>query len=51
MLRLFGPVPIVPDQGIDYMEDYDAVAQPRNTYDECVTYITNELVLARKLSL
>lgn len=46
MLRLFGPVPIVPDQGIDYMEDYDAVAQPRNTYDECVTYITNELVLA-----
>ena len=28
------------------MEDYDAVAQPRNTYDECVTYITNELVLA-----
>ena len=46
MLRLFGPVPIVPDQGIDYMEDYDAVAQPRNTYDECVAYITNELVLA-----
>ena len=38
MLRLFGPVPIVPDQGIDYMEDYDAVAQPRNTYDECDLY-------------
>lgn len=46
MLRMYGPVPIVPDRGIDYMEDYDAVAQPRNTYDECVEHITKELVLA-----
>jgi len=48
LLRLFGPVPIVPDEGIDYMEDYDAVAQPRNTYDQCVEYITSELALAAK---
>lgn len=48
MLRLFGPVPIVSDEGIDYMKDYDAVAQPRNTYDECVAYITNDLTLAAK---
>lgn len=46
MLRMYGPIPIVPDKGIDYMEDYDAVAQPRNTYDECVEHITKELVLA-----
>lgn len=46
MLRLFGPIPIVADEGIDYTEDYDAVAQARNTYDECVEYITNELVVA-----
>lgn len=48
MLRLFGPVPIVSDEGIDYMESYDNVSQPRNTYDECVEHIVNELVLAAK---
>lgn len=48
LLRLFGPVPLVPDEGIDYMEDYDNIACGRNTYDECVDYITNELVLAAK---
>ncbi|MEL7585650.1 MAG: RagB/SusD family nutrient uptake outer membrane protein [Prolixibacteraceae bacterium] len=46
MLRTYGPVPIVPDEGIDYTKEYDEVAQPRNTYDECVDYITKELVTA-----
>lgn len=46
MLRLFGPIPIVPDEGIDYTKDYDDVAQPRNTYDECVACITNLTELA-----
>lgn len=46
MLRTFGPVPIVPDEGIDYMKEYDEVAYPRNSYDECVAYITDELVKA-----
>lgn len=48
LLRLFGPVPILPDEGIDYTLDYDEVAMPRNTYDECADFITNELVLAAK---
>lgn len=48
LVRLFGPVPIVPAEGIDYMEDYDDVAQPRNTYEECVEHITNELLTAAK---
>lgn len=46
LLRTYGPIPIVPDEGIDYTKEYDDVAQPRNTYDECVEYITNELVMA-----
>jgi hypothetical protein len=46
MLRTYGPIPIVPDEGVDYMKEYDQVAQPRNTYDECVEYITQELVTA-----
>ena len=49
MLRTYGPVPIVPDAGIDYMKEYDQVAQPRSTYDECVNYIENELIIAAEM--
>ena len=49
MLRLYGPIPIVPDEGIDYSKEYDEIAQPRNTYDECVDYINAELVKAAKM--
>jgi hypothetical protein len=48
MLRLYGPVPIIPDETIDYMKSYDDVSLPRNTYDECVNYITAKLVEAAK---
>lgn len=46
LLRTFGPVPIISDEGIDYMREYDNIAQPRNTYEECVNYICEELVKA-----
>ena len=46
MLRLYGPIPIIPDEGLDYMDSYDNLAYPRNTYDECVAYITDELIKA-----
>lgn len=46
MLRVYGPIPIVPDDGIDYMKQYDEVAQPRSTYEECVNYIEKELIEA-----
>jgi len=49
MLRTYGPVPIVPDKGIDYTKEYDEVAQSRNTYEECVDYIANELILAAEM--
>lgn len=49
MLRTYGPVPIVPDKGIDYTKEYDEVAQPRSTYEECVNYIANELILAAEM--
>jgi len=48
MLRLIGPVPIAPEDGFDYMKDYEDLANPRNTYDECVQYISNEFLLAAK---
>lgn len=49
ILRVYGPIPIVSDEGIDYTKEYDVIAQPRNTYDECVEYIDNELVKAAGL--
>jgi len=48
LLRLFGPIPVLPDEGIDYTLNYDEVAMPRNTYEECADFISNELVLAAK---
>ena len=46
MLRAFGPIPIIPDEGVDYTKEYDELAYPRNSYDECVEYITGELLKA-----
>jgi hypothetical protein len=48
LLRTFGPIPIISDEGIDYTKEYDEIAQPRNTYEECADYLSNELVEAAK---
>lgn len=48
LLRKYGPIPILPDEGIDYTESYDGVATPRSTYEECADYISNEMILAAK---
>lgn len=48
LLRKYGPVPLVPDEGIDYTKEYDELGIPRNSYDECVEYISNEMLLAAK---
>jgi hypothetical protein len=48
LLRKYGPVPLLPDEGIDYTESYDEIAAPRNTYEECAEYISSEMLLAAK---
>lgn len=48
LLKVFGPVPIVPDEGIDYTKEYDEIAQKRNTYEECADYIASEMAEAAK---
>lgn len=48
LLRKYGPIPILPDQGIDYTDSYDDIATPRSTYEECAEYISNEMLLAAK---
>lgn len=48
LIRKYGPVPLIPEEGIDYTKDYQDIAMPRNTYDECVDFITKELALAAR---
>lgn len=48
LLRKYGPVPIVADEGIDYTIEYENLSQPRNSYDECVDFITKELATAAR---
>ena len=48
LLRKYGPVPLVPEHGLDYTQSYSDLSLPRNTYDECVEFITSELARAAK---
>lgn len=48
LLRKYGPIPLLPDEGLDYTKPYAELEVPRSTYDECAEYIANELALAAK---
>ena len=48
LLRKFGPVPIMADEGADYTLEYDELATPRSTYEETATYIADEMLKAAK---
>ncbi len=48
LLRKYGPVPLLPDEGIDYTQSYDDIAIPRSSYEECADFISNEMLLAAK---
>ena len=46
LLRRYGPVPIMPDEGADYTLQYDELAIPRSTYEEVAEFIADEMVQA-----
>lgn len=48
LLRRYGPVPIMPDEGVDYTKSYEALATPRSSYEEVANYISDEMVQAAK---
>ncbi len=48
LLRKYGPVPLMPEKGVDYDQTYDNLSFPRNTYDEVADFISSEMVLAAK---
>ncbi len=48
LLRRYGPVPIMPDEGVDYTLSYEEIATPRSSYEEVANYISSEMVQAAK---
>ena len=48
LLRRYGPVPIMPDEGADYTLSYSELSIPRSTYEECAEYISSEMIQAAK---
>ena len=48
LLRRYGPVPIMPDEGVDYTLSYEQIATPRSSYEEVANYISREMVQAAK---
>lgn len=48
LVQKYGPVPLLPEEGLDYTDSYLDLSIPRSTYDECIDYICSEMVLAAK---
>ncbi|MCH3995783.1 MAG: RagB/SusD family nutrient uptake outer membrane protein [Prevotella sp.] len=48
LLRRYGPVPIMPDEGADYTKTYDELSYPRSTYDKCAEYIADQMAQAAR---
>ncbi|MCH5219149.1 MAG: RagB/SusD family nutrient uptake outer membrane protein [Muribaculaceae bacterium] len=46
LLRRYGPVPIMPENGADYTLPYEELATPRSTYEEVAEFIGAEMVQA-----
>lgn len=48
LLRRYGPVPLLPDEGLNYDDSYDDLATPRSSYESVAEYISQEMALAAK---
>lgn len=46
LLRKYGPVPLMPDNGVDYTQSYEEIATPRSSYEEVADFISREMVQA-----
>lgn len=48
LLRKYGPVPILPDNGADYSKSYEELSFPRSSYNEVSDFIAAEMEIAAK---
>ena len=46
LIKQYGPVVLLPEEGVDVSLDYKDLQYPRATYDSCVNYIVSELEMA-----
>ena len=49
LMKQWGPVPLIPDEGQDISASYEELALPRASYDECVEFVTSELFQAARV--
>lgn len=48
LIRHFGPVPLIPEHGLDVSLSYEELSLPRATLDEIVAFIDQDLVVAAR---
>ena len=46
LLRQYGPIPLIPEDGFDISMSYSELSVQRSTFDECVDNIANDFLLA-----
>lgn len=49
LIRHFGPVPLIPEHGLDVSLSYEELSLPRASLDEIVEFIDQDLVIAARL--
>ncbi|GAB6122078.1 RagB/SusD family nutrient uptake outer membrane protein [Dysgonomonas termitidis] len=49
LIKQYGPVPIMPDEPQDISLEYQDLAVARNTYDECIDFINQELIQSARV--
>ena len=48
LIRHFGPVPLVPEHGLDVSLSYEELSLPRAPLDDIVNFINNDLIIAAR---
>jgi hypothetical protein len=52
LVMQYGPVILLPEKPLEFDEQFEALLLPRNTYDECIDYISTEMTaVAEELPL
>ncbi|MDU1891527.1 MAG: RagB/SusD family nutrient uptake outer membrane protein [Dysgonomonas sp.] len=46
LIRQYGPMPLIPDEGLDVSASYEDLSIPRSKYDDISEYVANEFALA-----
>ena len=49
LIRTFGPVPLIPEHGLDVSLSYEELSLPRAKFDEVVDFIDQDLTLAARV--